>query len=208
MSVSPRVLTIAAICALLLAPPVRAQDVGTMPLPKGEVSVGYSFMRDFTDIIDDSGTNFPAGWYFSGAINTNQWLGLVGEVTGAYKNLDESAFGVRWSTKMQVYTLLGGPRFFHKTGRVVPFGQFLAGVAHARAKVTLPVEVGGSEFSDDATDFAIQPGGGLTVLLTENVGVRVAGDYRCIIDFAGSDENQYTNELRFITGFTFHWGAR
>jgi hypothetical protein len=38
--------------------------------------------------------------------------------------------------------------------------------------------------------------------------VKVAGDYRCIIDFVQGDENEYSNEFRLLTGFMFNWGAR
>jgi hypothetical protein len=48
----------------------------------------------------------------------------------------------------------------------------------------------------------------LVALLTEHLGIRVAADFRSIIDFIGGEENDYTNEFRFLTGFTFNWGAR
>jgi hypothetical protein len=64
-----------------------------------------------------------------------------------------------------------------------------------------------SFFSRATTDFALQPGGGLTIYLTDRVGVRLAVDYRTIIDFAEED-NDYTNELRTIAGFTLQWGGR
>jgi hypothetical protein len=90
---------------------------------------------------------------------------------------------------------MGGPRFFKKTGRVAPFAQVLAGVAQRRLE------------SWEATDFAFQPGGGVTIFLAERVGVRLAADYRCIVDF-DEDENSYWNEFRVLSGFTFNWGAR
>ena len=110
------------------------------------------------------------------------------------------------SNKARVYTFMGGPRFFKKTGRVVPFAQMLAGVAHMRLESTFAdvPEIG--TFSEEATDFAIQPGGGVTIFLSERVGVRLAADYRCIMDF--EDDNTYANEFRFVSGFTFNWGAR
>lgn len=203
----PRLMMISTVCAVLLAPPVLAQDVGTMPLPMGEVSVGYAFMKDFTDLSDIPGgpnhPNFPAGWYVSGGINVNQWLGIVGEGGGTQRTFDVGPLA--FPLKVQVYTFMAGPRFFHKAGRLVPFGQFLAGGANARFKMTLPTEYGGV-YKDDTTEFAIQPGGGVTYLLSEHVGLRAEADYRCIIDF--EDENDYTNEFRFVSGFTFHWGAR
>jgi opacity protein-like surface antigen len=108
-----------------------------------------------------------------------------------------------------VYAFLGGPRFFTKMGRVVPFAQILTGVAHLRAQVRLTPGIPGvvDTVEDSTTDFALQPGGGLTILLTDRVGVRLAGDYRSIINFA-EEENDYTNEFRMIAGFSLQWGGR
>ena len=63
-----------------VAPNASAQERGPLPLPVGEASAGYAFMRDTT-----MEENFPAGWYFSAAANVNNWFGLAGEVTGGHK---------------------------------------------------------------------------------------------------------------------------
>lgn len=181
-----------------------------MPVPLAEVSAGYTFMRDFSaDLPENKDVNFPAGWAFSGAFNPTQWLGLVGEATGSYKNnLNLTFEDLSLSNKARVYTFMGGPRFFKKVGRVAPFAQVLAGVAHMRLESTLPDVPEIQTLSANTTDFAFQPGGGVTIFLNERVGVRLAGDYRCIIDFAGSEPSNYSNEFRFVSGFTFNWGAR
>jgi hypothetical protein len=36
----------------------------------------------------------------------------------------------------------------------------------------------------------------------------VGADYRSVIEFVGDEENDYTNQFRVLTGFTFNWGAR
>jgi hypothetical protein len=184
------VCAVAAFCIAAPPRPASAQEIGTMPVPAGQVMVGYAFMRD----LDASDINFPAGWVFSGAVNPSRWLGVVGEATGSYNNKVDLGFA-RPKFEARVYTFMGGPRFFKQVGRVAPFGQVLAGVANR--------QIGGF----DKTDFAFQPGGGVTVLLTDRVGLRLAGDYRCIIDSAQGDTS-YTNELRFVTGFMVHWGSR
>jgi opacity protein-like surface antigen len=201
MALSIRAIGVLAVGTLLLAPPPAfAQDVGALPIPIAEVSGGYVFMRD-TDIDE----NFPGGWYFSGAVNATRWFGIVGEVSGSYKKLDETFENLTFANRLQLYTFMGGPRFFGQMGRVVPFAQVLAGVAHGRVKVTLPPELRGPALmKSSATDFAIQPGGGVTVYLSDRVGLRLAADYRSIFD----DEWQSTNEFRALAGFTFGWGAR
>jgi hypothetical protein len=152
-----------------------------------------------TDMEED----FPKGWFFSGAANVTNWFGVAGEVSGAHKT---SAASPGYKAKLGLYTMMGGPRFFVQTGRIVPFAQFLVGAAHARSKVTFPFDLGGgSEYTENDTEFAIQPGGGVTVLLTRHVAVRGALDFRQIyID--GLDDR--ISEVRGGVGFVFGWGSR
>jgi opacity protein-like surface antigen len=128
---------------------------------------------------------------------------VTGEVTGAHKKLADEPF---LNVKANLYTFMGGPRFFVKRGRVVPFAQFLAGAAHLRAKATVPIQ-GVPSVTESDTQFAFQPGAGLTVLLTRNVGVRAAVDYRRII-FNETDDDEDNSEVRGIVGVVFGWGAR
>lgn len=203
-----RVTIVSAFVTVCLAAPrpAAAQEVGAMPIPLVEVSAGYTFMRDYGG---PGGLNYPAGWVFSGAFNPTTWLGIVGEVTGAYKNdLNFTGPFETLSRDMRFYTFMAGPRIFEKAGRVVPFAQVLVGAAHRRSETTfIPDPRGLGEISYGTTDFAIQPGGGLTVLLTEHVGVRLAADYRLIVDF-DEDGNDYNHQFRVVSGFTFNWGAR
>ncbi|HXW05200.1 MAG TPA: hypothetical protein VD833_08210 [Vicinamibacterales bacterium] len=201
-------LDVLAVCALCTSPlAVSAQDLVDLPVPVVEISAGYAVMRDTT-----GDEQYPAGWYFSGGWNLNQLFGLVAEAGGSYRSQDlsYSPAGIELSDKRRVYTFLAGPRFFHRTGRLVPFVQVLAGLAQ-REIDQREVRVGNSAPSTVSywrpsyNYFAVQPGGGLTVYLTERVGVRVAGDYRCIVD---ENNDDVRNEYRFLTGFTFHWGNR
>ena len=196
MFFSPRAAAIPALCAwLLLAGPAPAvaQEHVAPPLPVVDLSAGYMFMYD-TDIAE----SFPKGWYFGSAVNLNTWFGVAFEVSGSHKRISAVQF--------DAFTYMAGPRFFQKTGRLVPFAQFLTGLAHGRAKITPPPEFGYGPFTTSSDNFAIQPGGGVTILLTDHVGLRVATDYRCIMNF--DDGVEYTNEFRVTSGMTFHWGAR
>jgi opacity protein-like surface antigen len=207
-----RSILIAAVLTVLAAGPaaVSAQENGAPPMPAVEVSGGYMFMRDLSDDLPEK-TNFPAGWYAAVGVNLNRWFGVVGEATGSYKSdfsltMDEVTF----SNSARVHTFMGGPRFSAKSGRLVPYAQMLVGGAHVRIKSTIPDLALAAPVSLTFTDtlFAVQPGGGLSVLVTENVGIRVGADYRTIIDFVDGGENEYTNEFRVLAGFTFNWGAR
>lgn len=215
MSSLSRTASVLAVWACLVAPPSRAfaQDVAAIPVPRYEVSAGYSFLRDISVAQDVPGVilpdavNLPGGWYVSGTLNTNQWFGLVAEASANYKSGLE--FGVdryTFSTTARVHTFMAGPRFFHKIGRLAPYAQVLAGLAHMRLKVFLPAELPYGPWTSTSDDFAFQPGGGVTVYVTERVGVRVAGDYRCIVGW--DDGPAYSNELRFLTGFTLQWGGQ
>ena len=184
-----------------------AQDVDTFPVPVVEVSAGYMLMHD--TVAED---RYPGGWYFSTAGNVTRWFGIVGEASGGYRS-EDSTFqqdAVRMSTKRQVYAFLGGGRFFHKAGRVVPFAQMLAGVATHQYQNTTTIASGGPgrpgdySYKGSLTGPALQPGGGITVYLTELVGVRAALDYRVTFD----KDNEALNEVRVVTGFTFRWGRR
>jgi opacity protein-like surface antigen len=203
MSAFFRVIGTALVLAVGIPIAGSAQETGTAPVPAVELSGGYTFLRDGLK----DGMNFPAGWYASTAVNLNRWFGLAGEVTGSYKNnVNVGVEELNVSPNASEYTFMGGPRFAGKVGRVMPFGQFLAGAAHMRATVDTPMG-GLGHFTVSDTQFAFQPGGGVNVLLTDNLGLHFAGDYRCIVDFS-TDEYTYANQLRFATGLTFNWGAR
>jgi hypothetical protein len=212
---------------VLLALPLSsafAQDINTMPVPRAEVSAGYAFMRDMSkrELTGFDHLNFPAGWYATGAFNPTEWFGLVGEVAGNYRNnlnfdlgeaLEEPTLtGLSVGTgDVHLYTGLGGVRFFRKFGRVVPFGQLLVGVVHVRTAETptaLGAELGLEPEKTTDNNLGIQPGGGVTVYLTEKMGVRLAADYRSMIDFNSTEKNDYYNALRIVTGFTLQWAGR
>jgi opacity protein-like surface antigen len=212
---------------VLLALPLSsafAQDINTMPVPKAEVSAGYAFMRDVSkrELTGFDHLDFPAGWYATGAFNPTEWLGLVGEFAGNYRNnlnfdvgevlAEPGLTGFSVGTgDVHMYTALGGVRFFHKIGRVVPFGQLLAGVVHVRTTQTpsaLGTEFGFALEKNTDNNLGIQPGGGVTVYLTERMGVRVAADYRSMIDFNSADKTDYYNAIRVVSGFTLQWAGR
>jgi opacity protein-like surface antigen len=202
-----RVIGAALVLAVGIPATAWAQETGTPPVPAVELSGGYTFLRDLGDNSNDA-INFPTGWYASTTVNLNRWFGLVGEVTGSYKsNLSLGSEELNLSPDASEHTFMGGPRFAAKAGRLMPFAQFLAGAAHLRASVDMPVELPG-HFTMTDTQFAFQPGGGVNVLLTDNLGVHFAGDYRCVVDFNKGSETTHANQFRFLTGFSFNWGAR
>ena len=81
-----------------LALPAAAQQ----PTPKVEVSLGYVVVRD-QDIYRET---FPLGWNVEVATRWTRRLNIVGEVGGAYRNLD--LLGTRFD--LNVHTFMAGLR--------------------------------------------------------------------------------------------------
>jgi hypothetical protein len=203
MTAPTRYIGILALSTVLAMPAMVLAQEAPPPIPVAEISGGYMLMRD-----TEAEETFPGGWFFSGAANLNRWFAVVGEAAASYKKERDQLLDVSYSGRLQLYTFMGGPRFFRQFGRIVPFAQVLAGAAHARAKSAVSGPPFGnltSKVSDTA--WALQPGGGGTMYISERVGARVAADYRLIADHE-DDEWETTNEFRVIAGLTFGWGQR
>jgi hypothetical protein len=169
-----------ALACSLFAVPSHAQ--GASP---AEVSGGYSFFR----VGGSGGTNMNGG---SGslAINTNDWLGLVGDF-GVY-HASPSGIGVTAST----YTF--GPRFSYRAaGKVVPFGEALFGGAHLSA-TSMGV-------SASTNPFAYSFGGGADLAMSKDGKVSLRPEF----DYFGLRQNGTTeNSIRIAVGIVFHIGQR
>ena len=189
------------------AAPAPAQDIDPFPIPAVELSAGYVYLRQSTDLEE----TYPRGWYVAGAANLNRWFGIVVETGGSYGSREELApWGDTYSGKNSLYTFLAGGRFFGKTGpRIVPFGQLLGGLVYGRTESTY-THPGPDPYVSTGTRehnlFALQPGGGVTVYVARRVGVRAAVDYRWVMDF---DEGVTSiGQFRTLAGVTYHWGGR
>ena len=102
---------------------------------------------------------------------------------------------------MQVWTVLSGPKFtVRATDRVAPFGQVLFGVAYVNADIPL------AGLSESDWEFALQPGGGIDVVLSDRVALRFGLDARIL--FGKPFVDHETNQLRFTTGVTFRSSFR
>ena len=83
----------------------------------------------------------PLGWYFDVAGNLTPLLGVVFQVGGNYKTVDQSAtigvISLAASADFKVHEFLGGVRMNFRSNRsVVPFGQFLVGGFNGSIKVS------------------------------------------------------------------------
>ena len=181
--------TLLCLAVVGFATPAAAQDT-----PKAEFSIGYNWFGAKQSGADDW-EKFPKGWYADLAGNISDTLSIVGHVTGNYKTFEDES-----TTK--VHTFMAGIRG-SSPGRVRGFGQVL---------------LGGVSIKDDdivfgeatETDFAIQVGGGVTVLGGGNVGLRLGVDYLRVM---ASDTGEILgggdlNGFRFAVGVSFGIGSR
>jgi opacity protein-like surface antigen len=178
------------LCLFLLGAPLYAQT------PRAEISGGYSFMHD-----NDRAEDFSAGWVASAMGNVNEWIGVATEVGGNYRVCRKCQRGPFASAtfrgtdlNLRVYTFMAGPRFAARAiSAVTPFAQVLFGGSHIS---------GGVQFDGALnTGFTYQPGGGVDVNVTPNLGIRLQGDYR-VIRTSGRDNN----ESRFLVGVVYRAG--
>ena len=166
---------LAAIVILCLAAPASAQEYRRFDL-----SGGYSrgLFIDF-----DVDQEFH-GWVVSAAGSVTRWLGIIGEVGGNYETFSVGEFDI----DVSLHSFMSGARFrVPSNPRVTPFGQLLVGA----------VRLAGSAMGQSAveTRFALQPGGGVDLWFTRNIGVRVGADYRRL--FGNVDD---PNGIRFHGG--------
>ena len=151
---------------------------------KGEVAGGYAYLHE-TDL------SVPAGWFASGGGAVNDWLDIVGAVSGHHKTQTDQ--GVDVNTNL--YTFVGGPKFVsHKNPKLTPYVQMLFGGARVSASVKVP---GSSTavFSDHSNGFDFQPGGGVDIKTGNAVGIRLGINE----DFIRS-QGETSTEFQFIAG--------
>jgi len=147
--------------------------------PRGDLSVGYSYLRE-----GFSGGANTHGGSVSGAGYFNDWFGIVGDF-GVY-HLSQS--GVTANT----YTFLGGPRLSANRGKSIsPFVQALVGADRLTAG-------GGS-----AHGFCWSTGGGVDLAVSRHIAIRPQFDY---IGLRFSNGN--THSARASISLIFRFGGR
>ena len=190
-----RALIVAGLGAVLLALPQPARAQG----PAGEISGGYR-------LIHGADETFSLGWYADVLGNITDSFGVVGDVAGHYKSIDEtrSAGGIQVNVSgdLRIHTFMGGARLtWRRNPRITPFVQALVGLAHGAADVEGSATVGGRTFTADEsesfTEFAADLGGGVNIRATDGMSVRVAGSWFRVV------EEDAENAFRFSLGVVF-----
>lgn len=167
---------------------ILSADRAVAQAPALEVSGGYQGTRATDQAL-------PAGWSADVAGRLNATWSVVGEASGSYRTEGDEDLGV--DVGLSVHSLAAGLRWSRRPGnRIVPFLQLLAGAARIRARAQfLDTAVG-----EGATDFMVQPGGGVHVKVTEILGLVGQLDYRRVVVDAADDSDSGANQFRVLLG--------
>ena len=173
--------------------------------PAAEVSAGWRLLN-IPDAFGEDSQTLPLGWYADVAGNLSRSLAVVGEVSGNYKNFDESttvgATTVNVNASLNVHTFLGGVRFnARQNPSFTPFVQALFGLARVGGDAAIQTTIAGRTFSASQSvsdsDFAFDASGGVNIHLNDALAARVSAGY---LRVGGSDGG---NAFRFGVGLVF-----
>jgi hypothetical protein len=192
-----------------------AQTTNTSDYKKSEFYVGYSNNQVDTGIETEDGGPVEEffneregfhGFNASATFNVNRYVGITGDVSGAYKGKDFSVTiptgpttngTASFKTNNSVYNFLGGVQIKDNSreGRLKPFGYALVGAGHVRTKfrdVVCPTGANCSFFNDDFSETGLAGafGGGLDVRLNDKISIRaIKVDYNPIKLDGGINHN-------------------
>ena len=185
-------------------------------LPRFETYLGYDFTRV------NSAINVPAfsanGGIGEFALNLNKWLGAVASFPIVH-NGNIGGFHV----EQTLFGYMFGPRVNLRLGHIIPSGEALFGATHdSRSFRGVPITLVGNgtvitlpqRIVSDATDFSMQVGGALDLVINKNVSFRpIKLDYYLtrfqpvfIPNLGSINRNRNQNNLLYSTGINFRFG--
>ena len=162
---------------------------------KYSVFGGWQFMSMDTKIPGASRQSSADGWDADVAYNALKNVSLVADFSGSYKSAINTAAVT--NGQIHIYNVLLGPRISSKTGKVTPFAEFLLGFNHTSA--------GNGTTTLVSRGFAMAPGGGIDVSVTDHISVRVIKfDY--LLDRVGfGGTNMNLNNFRISVGAIYNF---
>jgi len=138
----------------------------------------------------------PFGWMAEAAVRVTHGWGGVGEISGTYKTVADSALTTDVNLALHAYA--GGVRWtVRPEGSVAPHLQLLVGAEHARVHAS----IASHEIGESMTHLMIQPGAGVSLALRGAVRAAAQIDYRRVF----MDENAARNRVRLLIGFRVGW---
>jgi outer membrane immunogenic protein len=176
----------------------NAQPATAEKQPRAELALDYSYVR----------SNAPPGgcgcFNLNGGSATLAWpvkrgnIALAGDVSVVHAGAISST---GYSLTLSSYT--AGARYQMRLGHssLKPFGQLLAGVAHASGSL---VNEQNSAISSSGAAFATNIGGGLDLHATRRFSLRlIEADY--LVTTFNNGDNDHQNNVRLSAGVVLHF---
>jgi outer membrane immunogenic protein len=186
------------VMAALSTAQLVAQPAVQPAQPRADLALDYTFLRSNAPPGDCGCFNLNGGSATFGWRIGQSHFALVGDVTVAEADkISSNGFGLILST----YTV--GTRYQFRLGHspLHPFGQILAGVAHASGSL---VDGQNPSVSNSGGTFAGNAGGGIDLNLTHRLAIRlVEADY--LATTFNNGDNDHQNNLRLSSGVVFHF---
>lgn len=187
----------AALLVLILALPwaVHAQAISmggaNYDVPRLEFGANYNYFH----------ANAPPGQCGCFSLNggsgtvvyniTTKWAAVADLTVGHANNVDNSLQNIT------IFNYLFGPRYTRRmSSRYVPYGEILLG--GAREDVNF-------QFTINRNSFGLLAGGGVTTRLKHRFGLTL-GEVDWIYTRIPNAKNNRQNDLRVVTGITYHFG--
>jgi len=122
---------------------------------------------------------------------TSNWAGVADMTVGHANNVNNTGQNIT------IFDYLFGPRYTRRmSSRFVPYGQVMLGGAMENVNF---------QFAINRNAFAVLAGGGVTTQLKHRFGLTL-GEVDWIYSRIPNAVNDRQNDLRIVTGFTYHFG--
>lgn len=186
---------------LLFAAPESAQS---QELPRTEIAAGAAFRLSFSPDCELNKCSFgTTGWWVSPAYYVTDRIAVVGEVAGAYGNVDDlvpPVIPVALDTSVRTHSFGGGIRVTgSRVQRVVPFVQGIVSYDRNNASVAAL----GLRESMSFSGVGFDASAGVDIGINSRAAVRLVGGYGI-----GRSEGESTHELGVGAGVVFGLGGR
>jgi outer membrane protein OmpA-like peptidoglycan-associated protein/opacity protein-like surface antigen len=196
-----------------LGPRRHSLGADNTAFPKGELFLGYSYMKNLPDNAGNRIVHLNGG-STSLALNVNRHLGLVADIGGFHADKfgpNAPPSGGVVNASGNVFSFMFGPRLSFRNDKVTPFVQALFGGVHAGA-VTLSGCSGiGCTPLPSESAFAMALGGGLDVKVHRHVSLRLFQIEYLMTRFgdrtSSTLQTARQNDVRISAGLVFRFGG-
>ncbi len=182
------------------AGPARAQSpvppAAASTVPRADLSAGYQYVKYGLPTRAE-----PRGFYLDASFNAHNGLGVVVHSAASFSSFDFQTDSATYHDRVTLRQTRVGVRYSRRLVHVTPFAQILIGSRNYlvnRTTTNRSTNVSTSGSSSLGADTVRTAGAGVTVHLSERVGVRIAADYERVWYHGGA-----TNGVRLLVGGVF-----